>query len=1494
MGIITGLVTLLFGLLNMPAVQEYAKDIVVKELKAKIGTELGIGKLHFQLFNTVQLDSVYLYDQSNEKVLMADKLSASIDLFSLMRKKVVITSAWLSDFEVHLSKETAASPLNIQYVIDAFKSTDNTEKSKINIKLNAVNIVNGHFFYDVKDKPLISDRLDPNHIAVSGLNAKLAMKSLVPDSLNIQVKKFTVKEKSGFDISDLTFRLITQGKKVSVRNFNLELPSSTFALGRCEINLTVPDDTSKVIDYAHLDCIIETSYILPQDIAALVPALKNFDDQVIFRGQINGTIDDFTVSDLSLDYGKKLHLVSNAEIKDLRDIKRTYILGSVDKLSFTHSELVSIIDNFSTKNIQLPEQLKNLGNISFEGDISGYLNQLTAFGSINTQLGTVKTDVLFGLNNPKKGISSYVQGKVYTSDFELGRFLDNKDLDKTSFNITVDIEKPEHGNYRGTAEGDITNFDYKGYPYKDIKLDAAYDGLRIDGKMGIDDPNGRVNISGLFDLTDKNMPELVFKARVVDMQLDKLNLVKNMQHSYLSFSIDADFIGKDIDNAQGYIRVDSIDFLREDKVFKMDRFLVESSVDSLGHRLGIKSDIINGQVAGEYSFSTMANSILETLHPYLPALIKAGNGKKKKEEDINNFAFNFSINNTENLSTVFKLPVTVISQAKIVGRYDNALDRFRVEVFTPAVKAAGVNIKSGYVLAENENTENLIKTQVDALIIGKKDVTNDISIKSTVANNQVNTNITLLNDGKQKAKGDFSVSTLFTKEDKKPLMVDIDMLPGELMLNNMMWKMEKSHINIYGDEYTVDNFSVYTSDRSQGIKVNGSYSPKSSGEMLKAELKDIDLEYVFQTLAIDVLRFGGAATGNLLFSSIENKPYLNTHLDVTDFKFNDTELGRLKIYGELDEATNKIMMDGLIVSKENKETKVDGEIDPVKQTLSMNFDADSIDIAFLNRYAEAVFQNISGRGTGKVHLFGNFSDVTVEGKAFIQDGNIGINFLNTNYKFTDTIYMKEDLIYFTDVALSDEFNNRAIASGKVSHNYFKNFMFLVDLSAENFLVYNATEQQNPIFYGKVFGSGKGTIGGDESAVDIDISMRTEDKTVVRMNFMEDVINEYSFINYKSGQKADSLTTTVEQAGISPIKTSSGMEINMNFYIDATPNAVVEILMDPVGGDVLSGSGSGAMQFQWSTKSSPRLFGTYNINRGSYNFTFQRLMERRFTIEDGSNVQFKGDPFEAILDVTAVYKITANLRDLDQYLTELTGQTTIPVNCVLNLAGRLRQPNVGLDIQFPAADPEVARQVKSIINTPDMINWQVAYLLLLSKFDSPKGGNTPYETSDFAAVASATLSNQLTKIVSSIDSRWQLGTNIRYSDKEFTNTEVELILSSRLMDDRLLINGNFGYRNDVYIGKEAMISDVDIEYLLNNAGTWRIKAYNHYNEKFYYTSKTSQTQGFGIIYKKDFDSLSDLFGNPNLRIKAAKDTVTPILPDSASRGSSISHFIKMKK
>lgn len=1486
----------------MRPVQDYVKDIVIDELKKKLGTELGIARLSFHPINTVSLDSIYLYGQDNEQILIANKLTADIDILALINKKVIITSAKLSDFDINLHKETSTSPLNIQYIIDAFRSDKKDTKPSTFVRLNSVSISNGNFKFDVKDKEVKDGVFDPNHIQISDFNARLALKSLVGDSLNIQVKKLNLKEQNGLDIDNLTCRIITQDKKVYLKGFRIDLPSSYLQLDKFEADLSTKNDSNSSIENALVDCVIAPSRISPRDFRAFVPELKNINEDLTLQAHISGSVDKIEIEDLLLEYGNKVHLMANTEIRDIRYKDKMYILGSIDDFTASASGIQDIINNFSKQKTILPKELNNLGTISFQGDISGYLDQLTTFGSFDTQLGMLKADVLFRYKHQKW--SDYTcQGRIYTAGFDLGKLLANDHFNKISLGLDIDIEKPTNSKIRGKADGTIFNFDYNNHSYTDITLNGNYDGKIADGHISVNDPNGKVSVNGIFDFSDKDNPILDFTANVKDLQLDKLNLVEKYKNSYLSFNVNANFHGKTVDDAIGAIQIDSLDFIRGEKRFQLDQLEIASSISDSSRIVSIKSDIIKGQISGNFTFVTLINDFKQTLKQYLPALIKGNlaNNQKTQSRGNNSLKYEFAISNTETLSDILNLPVTNLATANIFGEYNAHLNKFRLESYIPSIKAAGMNIKSVYLQAENK--DEYIESTINALILGKKNVTNDVGLKIQVVDNRINTNISFANDGLQKAKGVFDISTLLTKEDiNDPLRIDIDILPSELVLNNIKWILEKSHIAIDKDTYEIDNLSIYTPSNDQEIKVDGKFSLKNPNEILRAQLKNINLEYIFQTLAIDVLKFGGAATGNVLVSSVEQKPYANTRLNITDFKFNGTELGDLNIYSELDEQTNKVVLDGKITNKENKLTTVNGYIDPINQGISLEFNADSLNIGFLHAYTSTLFNKIEGRGSGNVHLFGDFSDVTVEGKAYIDKGKIGITFLNTDYSFSDTIHMKVDkttgvgLIYFNDIAFTDELNNKAIMSGKVAHDYFHNFMYHIDMSSDNFMVYNASEKQNRIFWGKVFGTGNGTIGGDEKELDIRISMRTEENTTVRMNFMEDVVNEYSFITYKEPiEKTDTISVFDKKLFSTPLKTDSGMEINMDFYVDVTPDAVIEILMDPAGGDILRGTGSGAMQFVWGSKTEPKLYGNYFINRGSYNFTFQKLAERKFSIQDGSYVQFRGDPFEATLNVTALYKVTANLNDLDRQLAQNTGQANIPVNCMLNLSGQLRHPTIGLDVKFPSSDSEVQRQIKSLMNTEDMINRQVAYLLLLSKFYTPNYADVDRKSSDFAAVASATLSNQLSKIISQIDDRWELGTNIRYSDaNELTSTEVEVILSSRLLNDRLIINGNFGYRDNPMLNQEAFIGDIDLELLLNNSGSWRIKAYNHYNEKYYYTQTATQTQGVGLMYKKDFDKITELFIREKRKYRTRQDSVTPIYPDSLRKGSALSNFIRLKK
>lgn len=1498
----------LYGVLNLPGVQAFAKDRITLELEKKLQTNLSIGQLHFQPFTTIELKDVKLDDRANKKILRINNLYANIDVWSLvLHNSIVINSIHLSNFEIYLAKEKKDAPLNIQFIIDAFKPEKKGTKSLFQFnKISTVAISNGKFNYDITDQQQKQNSFDANHIHLSDFDARLSVKAFSNDSINIQIKRLNLKEQSGFEIKNLITRIEGNIKNINLKGFRLDLPQSFIKLDKCNIKQYDPSNKNLISRYL-LDCKIGSSYIVPSEISTFVPALSNFNQRLLFQTSVNGTIDDLSIEKLSLDYADKMHISATAMINDLRNQDSLFLQGKVDELTITKDGIEGLLNNFSRNKQSIPNQIANLGTVSFHGNISGFLKDLLANGTFNTALGSIVTDLHFGFNTPNN-YSSFFKGNISTQDFNLGKLINNKDLNLLTFNMSVDIKKTRNEQLKGNLNGTIEQFDFRGYSYKNIDLDGECDGLMYKGQIAIDDDNGYLFADGLFDLS-QNEPMFNFVAQLKNIRLDELHLTDKYKQSYLTSDIKANFSGKDIDNLEGSLSIDSFEFAHDNKSYNLENFTLTSSIEPDYRTLTINSDIINGNITGQYHFSSLLHNLQKTANIYFPALFtqktdeKPRKGKVEKEDKIvsfeDNFNLHFTIENTEKLSDILSLPVIVFEPVKIDAAYKKSEDKFNLDIDLPSLKAAGSNIKGGYFHADNKGNE--IESNIKASILGKNNIVNILNIDIKAANNHIASNINFSNNSTKSIKGKISFTTeLARSETDNSLLTQIEINPGELVINDSIWQTNESSILYKNGSLAINNFTISDMKKSHFIKADGTYSINDPSDVLLLTLKDIDLEYVFTTLNIDALQFGGYASGTISASSIEKKPYAKVNLGVKGLQFNKTPLGDLELFSDFDEESKRVNMHGTLM-KENREqiALIDGYIDPITQQLSLNFDAEKINVAFLNKYASSLFNNISGEGTGKVHLYGNFSDVTVEGKAFIENGKLGINFLNTTYNFTDTVYMKSDLIYFNNIQLNDEKGNTANVSGLVSHNYFSDFTFQVNMAGENFLLYNATELQNPLFFGQVYASGSGNISGNEKEVDINMRLRTNENTKVRMNFMEESANQYSFVTYKSKNDSTTIDTSDKTEKYIPrkLESESGIGINMNFYIDATPDATVELVMDPVGGDIIRGEGSGTMHFVWGTNSEPMLYGTYTIQRGSYNFTFQKLLERRFVIESGSTVQFTGDPFGAMLDVTAIYRLNANLNDISSTLAENVKQATVPVQCVLSLTGELKHPNVGLDIALPSVDAEIQRQIKNLVSTQDMMNRQIVYLLLMSKFYTPSDARSNNQTSDLASVASATLSSQLSNILSQIDDRWQFGANVRTSDSEFTQTEVELLLSSHLLNNRLIINGNFGYRDNPQT-QSALIGDVDIEYLLGKRNTWRIKAYNHFNEKYYYLSPEKpsiQTQGVGIMYKKDFDELKEIFWTEkkiDSLFNLNKDTI--VLPDSTTTGSHLGPFIKIKE
>lgn len=389
----------------------------------------------------------------------------------------------------------------------------------------------------------------------------------------------------------------------------------------------------------------------------------------------------------------------------------------------------------------------------------------------------------------------------------------------------------------------------------------------------------------------------------------------------------------------------------------------------------------------------------------------------------------------------------------------------------------------------------------------------------------------------------------------------------------------------------------------------------------------------------------------------------------------------------------------------------------------------------------------------------------------------------------------------------------------------------------------------------------------------------------------EVADEYSFITFRDRNApdvADTLSLAIGSPELDRIMTErvrknreaeSASAYNMNFQVDVTPAAQMNLVMDPVGGDKIVAYGSGNINLQYESANDLfRMFGTYTLNRGSYNFTLQDIIIKDFTIRNGSSIAFHGDPYAAQLDISAIYALNANLSDLDEsFLTDKDlNRTNVPVHAVLNVDGDMRQPDISFDLEFPTLTSDVYRKVRSIVSTEDMMNRQIIYLLALNRFYTPDYMASTTKGNELVSVASSTISSQLSSILGQLSDNWSVAPTVRTDRGDFSDVEVDLALSSTLLNNRLLLNGNLGYRDNVY-NDNSFIGDFDIEYLLNRSGNIRLKAYNRYNDQNYYVKTALTTQGIGIVFKRDFDNIFS-FLRPWLR-KSTPATAAPAPADT---------------
>ena len=1446
-------------------VQNYLAGQVTRQLSEKLHTRVSIGKIDYRYFNSFRFDSLYIEDQQRDTLIFVERGYAGFDFWKFFSGKYVFKEIKIEGLYGNLVIDTAGVS-NLDFVIKAFSKPQKPKKeSKVEFNFKTVRINDSRFRLTNLQHPAASDanRFDGNRMDFRHLNLVLNVDYLKKDSLSARIRSFSAVERSGLTISNIETVVHGWKKGFHMPYLNVSLPHTSLLLDSVSMTYDSVANLRNMLNKVKWNARIKNSKVAMKDLAAFAPNFRYMKENASVRGLLTGRISSFRLHEMEMNYGKSLTLKADLDLNGIPNLDETFIYANIRDFHVNKGDAQDFISQLSHKPFVLPKELSRLGVVRYTGNISGFFSNLVAYGNITTNAGSLNTDILLQLENKLSDLK--YNGTIRTQNFQLGQVLNTKLFGKTAFKITTKGTKLHNRSLQGTISGDIAEIYLNKYNYQNISLDGNYDGTGFEGKMDVKDPNLDAGFDGVVDLT-KKLPVFNFDLQVNNADIHALHLTKEYKDSQLSFDGNTNMVGNSPDNLNGYLILNNIRFLNAGEQLVMDQLQFVSEVGAKFSKFTITSDLINGNFEGDFKYSTIPQTLSQIVENYIPALSGKNITGKRKQVNANNYMnIDLTLSDTKLISRVLNLPFTLDGITTVKGFVDDINERVELNARTPFLSFGSQKIRNIELLLNNEHQQ--LNLQASARLENQKNLTN-VSLKAAAANDLLYTQFGWQNNDTINYAGEIQTNTKFNKENNLTSAL-VTFLPTQIVVADSTWDILGSQVSINPDTtFTVDNFRI--KNRKQYINLDGTVSRKET-DILTVDMNDLNLDFLMALVKLKNVSIKGNATGKAEVYSILKQPVFEADIEVKNARLNNSPIGNAYLYSTWDRENKELQASGTFIDGKDTVALANGVYIPAKDSIDFIYDAHRLNLGFLTSWLSSFSKEVTGLGTGKVRMFGKTKSIGFEGSVFAENAKLSVEYLKTSYSFTDSVYLTRKSIALKNITVYDEEKNRGYLNGLITHDgNFNNMKYDLKINARNMLALNTQPRDNEFFYGKAYASGNVNIYGNMANIYIDVNASTQPKTKVFISVGGAAIanenNFITFVNQKDTTKTKTKDTVVSEA--------KPTRLRMNLMVDVTPDAEIQLIIDPKAGDMLSGTGSGSLRMEYDDFSDIKLYGTYTIDEGKYLFTLQNLLRKDFKINQGSNISWTGDMLRAQMNITAIYSQTVSLRDLmNDAILSSTSRTSVPVNSVLKLTGDLMTPDIKFDIDLPTSDETLKMQVRNLINTEEMMNRQMMYLLLFNKFYTPdyaKGaatfasslGNNTWSL--FANTAFGQINNWLSQMTNT----FQFGANIRSTGLGSESAQEYEAEISYQPNNRLLVNGNLGYRNDD-LAKNKIIGDVDVEYILTENGKLRLKAYNHTVDR--YTLRSAPfIQGVGVMYKETFNTWDELLRHYfNVLTKPAK-------------------------
>jgi len=1393
----------------------------------------------------------------------------------------------------------------------------NPDGWKMNIASLQIN--NGSFKNGKRDVKSDPGYFDPQNVDITNINGQFHNLRLEKDTFSTKLV-LNAKERSGFILKSMKSDVKIDPQGMFFNDLDLRTNNSivrkSFSMSYDDMN-----DLSDFLTKVKMEADLDDSQINSDDIAYFAPELKSWRKNITVTGQISGTVSDISGRGLIINAGNSTYLNGDVVLSGLPDIDQTFIDFKSNDTKTNYADVVRFVP--AAKNITEPD-LASLGNIHFRGSFTGFIHDFVTFGVINTNLGTIKSDLNMKLPHGKEPIYS---GNIATSNFQLGKFLHTSEVGLISFSGVVRGHGFSVNKLSADLKANIGELEFNGYRYHNIVTNGKLEKQLFNGFFSIKDSNLQATLNGLVNINGPQS-QFNFVADVQKANLQALNFIKDKVVFGGIFNLN--FTGNNADNFLGTARITQADLVRNDQRLTFDSLILHSDYVNGIRTLSVTSNEFDGNITGDFHIADLPNAIQLFLNKYYPSYIQPPSHAISHQ----NFKFNLVTRHVDDLVQMFDKNLRGFNDSKVEGSLDLAENQLELIALVPQFKYGNLGFS---------NTD----------IHGKGSLSR-LSLTGSVQNIAVNDSLSLPNTSfsvlAENDSSQIKISTASTqavsKADLKATVityndgVKINFDTSSFVLNTKTWTIDKGGALSFRSNSTASG-EVVLHEGNQQIKLQTVPSDEGNWNDLLIDLANVNIGDI-SPYFVPKDRLEGLISGSGKIENPGAKMTATGDFKTQFFRYNGDSIGELNINqinynNQADGNLKFIVTNPDPVHRVNASANIYLAGDHNDNLISV--ETKEYQLKFLESFLGSLFSDMQGYATGKLDIKGNLNDLDYVGKAHLHDAGLKLKFTQVFYKIKDTdIELKEHELDLGSIKLLDTLTNgTATLSGTIYHDSWKNMNFDLDarIDSKPMTLLNTTAADNSSFYGHAVGTGSMILVGSDNDLYMTVAAKSSETD-----------SSHIVIPPTKSKASELAEFMIERTHGYTISDSQIVASNrkMTFDIDLTadPHTTIEVILDETTGDVVTGRGRGSLNIHSATDEPLTLNGNFDIEDGSYLFTFQSFFKRPFELRKGSDnfIRWNGDPNDATIHFDAQY--TAENVSFAPLASSISGyegraQTTREnVNVIVTMSGRLLQPKFDFKLDFPSSsitisDPVLAQNLTQIENNPIELNKQVTYLIVFNSF-SPLGtpGNTTSATATTSSggipsainelaynTISSLLFNELNKQFSNVlaqifkDDKLKVSlsgsvynrnlvTSTSSNDFQINTGNVNLTVSRAVFNNRLVITA--GSTLDIPFTNQSTISqtfrflpDVTAEWLINDKGTIRATFFYRQNLDFITGNTNTSTStittriGGGFGYRKEVDHIGDLFRGKKKQKKQNTNTQpsaesTPIQQPQNSKGS----------